>query len=154
MEKQVSQAASQLEHPFMEKFQGRLIGILRWQQLDELWKTIQAGKTDDWYIYHIGEPPPLTVCKAEQLHRFIEEVDKLLRHDHQEDYCGIVYVDDKTTPGFVKVYDPNNLGHVCGSSGAPPPLPGWILSKLQPIDMEAAMPPPGNRKRWWQKIFS
>lgn len=150
----MSQIEAQLEHPFMEKFQGRLLGILRWEQLDELWQTIQSGTTDDWHIYHIGEPPPLTACKSEQLHHFVEEVDKLLRHDHDEDYCGIVYVDDKTQPGFVKIYDPNNLGHVCGSSGAPPPLPGWILSKLQPIDLEAAMPPPGNRKKWWQKIFN
>ena len=151
----MSQTATQLEHSFMEKFQGRLIGILRWEQLDELWATIQAGNTDDWYIYHIGDTPPLTTCKPEQLHRFVEEVDKLLRHDHDEDYCGIVYVDDKTTHGLVKIYDPNNLGHVCGSSGdVPPPLPGWIISKIQPIDLETAMPPPGNRKKWWQKIFS
>ena len=151
----MSQTTTQLENSFMEKFQGRLIGILRWDQLDELWTTIQAGNTDDWYIYHIGETPPLTTCKPEQLHRFVEEVDKLLRHDHDEDYCGIVYVDNKITPGLIKIYDPNNLGHVCGSSvNTPPPLPGWIISKLQPIDLEAAMPPPGNRKKWWQKIFS
>lgn len=150
----MTETATQVEHPFMEKFQGRLVGILRWQQLDELWQTIQSGKTDDWYIYHIGETPPETVCRSEKLHVFVEEIDKLLKHDHEHDYCGIVYTDDKTAPSFIKIYDPNNLGHVCGSSGAPPPLPGWILSKIQPIDLEVAMAPPGNRKRWWQAVFS
>lgn len=150
----MSQAVAQLEHPFLEKFQGRLAGILRWDQLDELWQTIQSAKTDDWYVYHIGEPPPQTSCNPEQFHHFVQEIDKLLRHDHQEDYCGIVYVDDKTEPEFVKIYDPNNLGHVCGSSGAPPPLPGWVLSKQQPIDLEVAMQPPGNRRKWWQKVFN
>jgi hypothetical protein len=150
----LTEAATQLEHPFMEKFSGRLIGVLRWQQLDELWVTIQTGKTDDWFIYHIGEPPPVTACNSDKLHHFIEEIDKLLKHDHEHDYCGIVYADDKNAPTFIKIYDPNNLGHVCGSSGAPPPLPGWILSKIQPIDLEVAIAPPGNRRRWWQNIFS
>jgi len=150
----VTDTATQLKHPFMEKFQGRLIGVLRWEQLDELWKTIQSGITDDWYIYHIGETPPDTVCNSDKLYHFIEEIDKLLKHDHEHDYCGIVYTDDKIAPTFIKIYDPNNLGHVCGSSGAPPPLPGWILSKIQPVDLEAAVAPPDNRRRWWQKIFS
>ena len=107
---------------------------------------------------------PFAICDAttvteagyvgEDVENFLLRLLQSADYDIDAAQRGIVYVDDKTTPGFVKVYDPNNLGHVCGSSGAPPPLPGWILSKLQPIDMEAAMPPPGNRKRWWQKIFS
>ena len=158
MEKQLPDNASQQENPlkdaFMEKFHGRLIGILRWEQLAELWQTLHAGSSDEWFIYHIGEAVPVTACQADQFDNFIVEIDKLLRHDHQERYCGIVYVDDKTTPEFIKIYDPNNLGQVCGSNGAPPPLPGWIISKTQPIDLEAAMPPPGNRRKWWQKIFT
>ena len=151
----MTEAATQLKQPFMEKYQGKLIGVLRWEQLDELWQTIQSGITDSWYIYHIGDAPPEAVCSAEKLHQFIKEIDKLLKHDHDHDYCGIVYVDDKTNPAFIKIYDPNNLGHVCGSSGGtPPPLPGWILSQSQPIDLEAAIAPTGSRNRWWQTIFN
>jgi len=150
----VSYAASQLKQPFMEKFHGKLIGILRWQQLDELWQALQSGSTDDWYIYHIGEAPPQTVCAQEKLVHFITEIDKLLKHDHEHDYCGIVYADNKAQPTFIKIYDPNNLGHVCGSNGAPPPLPGWILSKAAPVDLQTAIAPAGNRKRWWQQIFN
>ncbi len=149
----MSEAALQTSHPFMEKYQGRLVGILRWEQLDEFWQVLQSGKTDGWYIYHIGEQPPLTPCSSAQFQHFIDEIDKLLRRDHDESYCGIVYVDDKTKPDYVKIYDPNNLGHVCGSNGSPPPLPGWIISRVQPLDLEVAMQPPGNRRRWWQKIF-
>ncbi|MCP3850062.1 MAG: hypothetical protein GY694_07480 [Gammaproteobacteria bacterium] len=144
-------------HPFIEKYHGRLIGILRWEHLTELWETIHeimhTKTANDWFIYHIGEPPPVTACSTEKLHHFIEEIDTLLKHDHEHDYCGIVYVDNKTEPAFIKIYDPNNLGHTCGSNGAPPPLPGWILSKIQPIDLEVSIAPPGNRRRWWQKIF-
>jgi len=151
----VTETATQLKQPFMEKYQGKLIGVLRWEQLDELWQTIQSGISDSWYIYHIGDAPPEAVCSAEKLHHFIKEIDKLLKHDHDHDYCGIVYVDDKTSPAFIKIYDPNNLGHVCGSSsGAPPPLPGWILSQSQPVDLEAAIAPTGSRNRWWQTIFN
>ncbi len=141
-------------HAFMEKFHGKLIGILRWEQLDELWQTLKSQQTDNWYIYHIGEPPPQNFCSTDKLLHFIQEIDTLLKHDHEHDYCGIVYVDNKNTPSFIKIYDPNNLGHVCGSSGAPPPLPGWILSQAYPIDLEATMAPTGSRKRWWQKVFS
>ena len=151
----MTETATQLKQPFMEKYQGKLIGVLRWEQLDELWQTIQSGISDSWYIYHIGDAPPEAVCSAEKLLHFIKEIDKLLKHDHDHDYCGIVYVDDKTSPAFIKIYDPNNLGHVCGSSsGAPPPLPGWILSQSQPVDLEAVIAPTGSRKRWWQTIFN
>ena len=150
----MSEAVNQLNQPFMKKFHGKLIGILRWQQLDELWQAIQSGNTDDWYIYHIGEPPPQTVCLEEKLVHFINEIDKLLKHDHDHDYCGIVYTDNKKQPEFIKIYDPNNLGHVCGSNGAPPPLPGWILSKTTPVNLQTAIAPTGSRKRWWQQIFN
>ena len=150
----MSETATQLTPPFMEKFHGKLIGILRWHQLDELWQTILSGSTDDWYIYPIGEAPPQNLCPSDKLPHFIEELDKLLKHDHDHDYCGIVYTDSKTLPTFIKIYDPNNLGQVCGSSKLPPPLPGWILSKAVPVDLQAEIAPANNRKRWWQQIFS
>ncbi|MCG8047412.1 MAG: hypothetical protein N0E48_17590 [Candidatus Thiodiazotropha endolucinida] len=50
------------------------------------------------------------------------------------------------------IYDPNNLGVSCGYSDNPP-LPGWVLSKLPPIDLPGTMVPK-NRKRWWQALWS
>ena len=90
---------------------------------------------------------------GDALRNVVQELDTLLRHEHAEDYCGIVYTDSMNHPTYIKVFDPNNLGSTCGSSGNPP-LPGWILSHMQPINLPAALPQPGNRRRWWQKLFN
>ncbi len=137
--------------PFIESFRGGFSGILRWPQLDELWAKLREDTGKAWYIYAVGEPPPQQRSSAEQLDRFIREIDKLLREEHAEEYCGIVYVDDREDPGFIKIYDPHNLGVVCGFSDNPP-LPGWVLSLEKPVDLQTALPPPGNRRRWWQKL--
>ena len=141
------------EHPYLNAYQGGFLSMLRWPQLDALWETLRQQQDKAWYIYAIGETPPATPVTPEQLNTFTQEIDKLLREEHQEDYCGIVYADDKDDPSFIKIYDPNNLGVVCGFSNAPP-LPGWILSLLQPVDLKAALPQAGNRKRWWKKLFT
>ncbi len=137
---------------FQQAFRGTFSGVLRWEQLDELWARLRAD-ADGWYLYAIGEPPPAETVDETVLLRFIEEIDVLLRREHQEDYCGIVYVDDAQSPTFVKIFDPNNLGVSCGYSDNPP-LPGWILSRLPPSDLQAPMPQPGNRRRWWQRLFA
>jgi hypothetical protein len=139
-------------HPFIQSYRGAFSGILRWPQLDELWETLRQQTDKQWYIYAVGETPPVQVSNAEQLDTFLTAIDKLLRSEHEEDYCGIVYVDNRQSPSFIKIYDPNNLGVVCGFSDNPP-LPGWILSLQQPIDLSAALPLAGNRRRWWQKLF-
>lgn len=141
-------------NPFMEKFKGYFTSALRWEQLTELWERIDVDADGGWYIYAVGEQPPQAPAEADRVKAFTREIDALLRREHDEDYCGIVYADDRENPTMVKIYDPNNLGSVCGPGFGPPPLPGWLLSKIAPVDLEAAMPPPGNRRRWWQKFFS
>jgi hypothetical protein len=76
----------------------------------------------------------------------------LLRREHDEKYCGIVYADDLQSPSFIKIYDPNNLGVSCGYSDNPP-LPGWVLSKIQPVDLQSTQVVPKNRQRWWRALF-
>lgn len=137
----------------MEKFKGYFTSALRWEQLTSLWQRIDADAEGGWYIYAVGEQPPEAPADADRVKAFTREIDTLLRREHDEDYCGIVYADDRDNPTMVKIYDPNNLGSVCGPGFGPPPLPGWVLSKIPPVDLEAAMPPPGNRRRWWQKLF-
>jgi len=63
-----------------------------------------------------------------------------------------VYTDSKTDPSFVKIFDPNNLGVVCGFSDNPP-LPGWVMSKIPPIELDASTFLPANRRRWWQNLW-
>ena len=141
-----------IENPFLIAFKGSFVSMMRWPQLDTLWATLRQRADANWYIYAIGEPPPDKPVTAEQMDAFLTEIDALLRKEHDEDYCGIVYADSPDVPGFVKIYDPNNLGVSCGFSEQPP-LPGWTLSLIPPCDLEHAMPPPGNRKRWWQRLF-
>lgn len=141
------------ETDFRTAFRGSFSGVLRWPQLDELWKTLKADADGDWYLYAIGHEPPGQPSGAEDLVRFIDEVDVLLRKEHEEEYCGIVYTDSFESPSFVKIFDPHNLGVSCGYSDNPP-LPGWVLSKIPPVDLKSPAPLPGNRRRWWQRIFA
>lgn len=139
---------------FLEYFKtGKFISARKWDDLDRLWEAIRNHNNKGWFVYAVGETPPDEAATADQLDHFIAEIDVLLRKEHDEDYCGIVYADDHENPTLVKIFDPNNLGVVCGYSENPP-LPGWVLSTLPPVDLPEAFPQPGNRKHWWQKIFS
>lgn len=141
-----------MEQSYIKAFRGSFLGMLRWEQLDRLWDTVRSIEKPDLYIYAIGETPPQAPASREQLHHFIQEVDILLHKEHDEDYCGIVYVDNPDAPAFIKIFDPNNLGVSCGFSDNPP-LPGWILCTLAPVDLNTALAPPGNRRRWWRRLF-
>lgn len=151
------QAATDMEttqevDPYLSAFRGGFVGVLRWPQMETLWERVGADAGGRWYIYAIGEAPPSRPADAEAVKRFLHEVDRLLRRDHEEDYCGVVYADDLGKPSFIKIYDPNNLGVVCGASDNPP-LPGWTLSKLKPIDLPGVLTQVGNRRRWWRRLF-
>ena len=137
---------------YLSTFRGSFISALRWPQLDGLWEALRGQARDDWYVYAVGEPPPQAPATRERLLTFVAEIDRLLRAEHGEDYCGIVYADDLAQPSFIKIYDPHHLGAVCGSS-ANPPLPGWVLSRLKPCDLPASRVPTGARRRWWQRLF-
>lgn len=142
-----------MNNNFLEFFKtGRFVAARKWEDLDKLWAAIRESADRGWYVYAVGETPPTEAVSEEKLHSFIVEMDDLLRHEHQEDYCGIVYADDHQQPTLVKIFDPHNLGVVCGYSDHPP-LPGWVLSILPPIDLPNALPQTGGRKHWWQKIF-
>lgn len=138
--------------PFLDAFRGRFTSALRWADLDALWARLRACGDAGWYLYAVGESPPDAPADADEVARFIDELDRLLRAEHQERVCGIVYADDLEAPRMIKVYDPNNLGVVCGFSDNPP-LPGWVISLLAPADLKAAGQPPAGRRRWWRRMF-
>jgi len=142
-----------ISDPFLLAFRGSFTGIRKWEDLDVFWNTLRNKSDQRWYVYAIGEEVPTEPVTGEKLLHFIEEIDTLLRQEHQEDYCGIVYVDNKTEPAFIKIYDPNNLGVVCGYSDNPP-LPGWTITHLPPAELSRDTFLPKNRQRWWQRIFS
>lgn len=139
---------------FLDQFKGRFHGVLRWPQLDAVWEILQGDHDLSWYIYHVTEKPPEEPATMLELEAFIHEVDSHLRYQHDEDYCGIVYVDDFSSPAFVKIFDPGALGSSCSiaSSG---PLPKWILSKKKPQDLvEQQQASKYEKANWLSKIFS
>ncbi len=137
---------------FQQHYKGRFVNMLRWHQLDELWESVRAQQ-NGWYIYFVGQTVPTAPVETLALNQFIKEIDELLRTDHDYDYCGIVYADDKEMPSMIKIFDPNNLGAVCGTSGTVTP-PRWLLTRIPPEPIVDDAPTPANRKRWWQQLFS
>jgi len=138
------------KHPFITAFYGRFSGLLRWEDLDRVWNTLRERAGEGWFLYTVGEAPPQAPANADDVRSFIEEIDTQLREGHREDYCGIVYVDDANAPCFVKVFDPSNLGVVCGFSEQPP-LPGWILSLQPPIDLVQALARERRPRSGWRR---
>ncbi len=139
--------------PFYDKFKGGFSSCMRWDDLTILWDTLKQRENLNWYIYAIGEQVPDSPASKKELLLFITEIDNLLRNEHEEDYCGIVYADDKENPTLIKIYDPNNLGVSCGFSNNPP-LPGWILSVIPPKPLEDKSVLTQQRKRWWQRLWN
>lgn len=140
------------EDSFMTAFRGHFTGVLSWKDLDAFWKVVRLRDSAGWYVYAIDEMLPTAPASAEQVNLFISEIDALLRKEHQEDYCGIVYTDSKTDPTMIKIFDPNNLGVQCGFSDNPP-LPGWVISLLPPVMLYDRAHLPENRKRWWRRLW-
>ena len=140
-----------LDVSFQEHYNGRFCGVLRWHQLDNLWQSVRH-KPHGWYVYLVNGEIPAEPVTIETLDLFIQEVDSLLREEHDYDYCGIVYADSLDAPQMIKIFDPSNLGASCGSCGRVVP-PRWLLSRIQPEPIFDEMPLPGVRKRWWKRIF-
>jgi len=140
------------DEPFLRAFRGSFTSALRWHQLDALWERVRERADAGWYLYAVGEAPPRAPADKTRVLAFVSEIDKLLREEHDEDYCGIVYADDLSEPGFLKIYDPHNLGVSCGYSDNPP-LPGWVMSRIPPVDLSAEGAGPKSRKRWWERLF-
>lgn len=139
-------APQTLDDPFQRALYGMLYGIMRWDQLAQFWEKVDAGA--GWYLYAVGTEAPAQPADAEHAKKFMRDLDSLLRQEHQEDYCGIVYADNLDKPSFIKVYDPNHLGSSCGSSKNPP-LPGWVMSLVPPSALNPSVVPQ-SRRRWWQ----
>jgi hypothetical protein len=137
---------------FDRYYSGLLYSVMRWDQLSEFWHKVDAGA--GWYLYAVGHDVPQIPSPADKVQQFMRELDELLRREHHEDYCAIVYADDLDAPNFIKIYDPNHLGSSCGSSSMKSSvLPGWLMSRMPPRELEINGVVTGQRKRWWQAFL-
>lgn len=136
---------------FAKRMNGRFYGVLQWSDLDALWVKVRA-KPEGWYAALTGEAPPAAVLTVQELDKFISEIDALLHKEHHYNYCGVVYVDEPANPSLIKIFDPYNMGSGCRVGGEPiPPL--WVLSRIQPTQMQSNIPLTNSRRRWWQELF-
>ncbi len=126
-------------HPYKVASLGFLKGVKHWHEFDTFWEKLETLNDGQWYLYDTHKTPPTTTINETDFLTFLTYTNQLLHEKHNEEYCGIVYVDDIEKPTFIKIYDPADLGVVCGFSDNPP-LPGWILSKIKPCDLHKPEP--------------
>ena len=142
-----------IESNFKKLFRCKFYGVLRWYQLDHVWDVVKSDKADGWYINEINKSVPDTITQDTDLILQIEQIDQYLRKEHDEDYCGIVYVDNLDKPEFIKVFDPKKLGTSC-SIAKTPSLPKWTISKVKPQDLTLQKETSNKPKHWLGNLFS
>jgi hypothetical protein len=136
---------------YLEQFRGRFIGIMQWQDCNDLLGTLKSNP-DEWYIYNTDEVVPSETATPSNFISQLNGIKEILTTQHQERYCGIVYTDNLDKPSFVKIFHPKNLGKVCGYSDNPP-LPRWVLSKTKPIDVVQEFGTPKVETGFISKLF-
>lgn len=135
---------------FEQRYNGMLYSLMTWAQFDTFWSNIDPAA--GWHLYAVGQDIPTHPAKADDVRAFLRKIETLLKREHEQDYCGIVYTDNLQHPSLVKIYDPHQLGSSCGSSGTTV-LPGWVMSRMPPVDLKPVAPVPNNRKRWWAALW-
>jgi len=136
---------------FSRQMDGYLRGMLYWEQLDALWLRVRA-EPQGWYVSQLGEAVPSAPLEAQALSRFVDEIDALLRSEHRQNFCGVVYADVPELPTFIKIFDPRHMGSFCSCSSTPIP-PRWVLSRSHPEPIQDDAPADGARRRWWSRLF-
>jgi len=135
---------------FLDKYTGRMSGVLRWEQLDKIWENLDTS--DGWYLYEIGALVPEQFIEAVQLHEAIRNIDAFLHQQHDSNYCGVVYVDKLVSPTLLKIYHPRKMGASCGSSGSTV-LPKWTLSRHPPVDLLDWAVKKDQKPSWWKHML-
>ncbi len=118
-------------------------------ELDKFWNQLKNQSHKNWYIYDLNEQPQEKSVACSEFHSFIKHIDSFLRSTHKEDYCGVVYVDDITTPSYIKIFHPKRMGFGVCSLIKEAPLPGWVLSTIKPTDLN---PKPPESVSWLKKF--
>ncbi len=144
------QNTAALKQNFLDIYNGRMSGVLRWPKLDEIWQTLDMKQ--QWYLYEIGDVVPKHPIDAIELKQSIQDIDYFLHEQHDADYCGVVYADNLDSPSLLKIYHPRKMGASCGSSSSTV-LPKWTLSTLPPIDLLEWSLAKDEKPAWWKYML-
>jgi hypothetical protein len=112
---------------FRGVYEGWLSGLLQWADLDRVLASIAAAP-EGWWIYDTRGEPPSAPETAASLPARLDEIVAFLKRHHRADYLGFVYVDDRSQPSMVKVYDPRNAS----SCSLGTPIPVYTVSRQRP----------------------
>jgi len=126
---------------YWQAFQGSFCGLLQWDDMSMLWENLKTS-SEGWYVFDTLRAPPLNPVTSSDLAEILDEIEKFTHKRHRYDYCGFMYVDDRQSPTFIKIFDPRKMGSSCGCSGELI-LPRWILSRIRPD----ALPEPEEKKK-------
>lgn len=140
----------ELGQNFLDIYNGRMSGVLRWSQLDNIWQTLD--RRQQWYLYEIGDVVPKHSINATELKHAIQDIDGFLHQQHDVDYCGVVYADNLESPSLLKIYHPRKMGASCGSRDSTV-LPKWTLSTLPPIDLLEWSLEKDQKPSWWKHML-
>lgn len=121
-------AAQDDEAAFRANYSGSFAGLLAWDDVDRVFNAVRA-RPEGWWIYDTRTDLPNAPVDAELLAERIDEIEQFLRRYHKADYCGFVYVDDKVSPRFIKVFDPRNASSCSLGS----PIPAFTVSLMRPV---------------------
>jgi len=116
--------------PFWRAYQGRASGLLNWQDVDALWPLLSA-QPNGWYVYDLEKAVPTAPFSAADFTTFLPQAEALVNARRDRSHSGAIYLDNRNTPTFIKIFDPANMGTSCGGDHDMI-FPRYILSKIQP----------------------
>jgi len=127
------------ESDFWQLFSKRASGILQWSDMDAFWAQLKhAG--GHWYVFDPSQDAPETPLSGNELQVALDTAQTLVNQRRELPMSGAVYVDNRETPTFFKVFDPANMGSSCSCS-TEPVMPRYIFSRIKPDSLPFAPPP-------------
>jgi len=134
----MSQASPLPDAPFWRAYQGRASGLLQWADVDALWPLL-AAQPEGWYVYDLETAPPISPLSTTDLTAFLPKAQALVDARRDRSHSGAIYIDNRESPAFIKIFDPTNMGTSCGGDHDMI-FPRYILSKIQPDPRPAPAP--------------
>lgn len=113
---------------FWHRYNGRFSGLPTWPGFDAFWRRFEASG-GDWYVFDPARDAP--GAPHPDIASALAEARACVEQARSRGFCGAVFADDLEAPDFVKVFDPDQMGGVCGGSRERV-LPKWIFSRIAP----------------------